>query len=353
MAFAKLHYRQNSKGERIYYVEYRLPGRKNTKFTIGNVQARKAKEIADKIRALILQGTDPHEYAREQAKYSKEKPRLKLSELEDAYLQYCSVMNQPNTIGLKKEAFKSLRSSLGDCYVDKITPEQIELWMSSSKPSKITINKKFRVIRALFNWGVKRNMINMNLFTTSGIKQYSVPDSNPEGYFTLEEVKLILNVLKETDQILWRLVFLALETGGRLSELLALTGNDIDMKNMRVLFRGPTTKTGQRRFVPLRSSTVNEIKLWGLENEKRIFQWQYGSNASKKFRGLLRELNLWKIQSGTRSFHTLRHTYASHMLIEGINIFTVSRWLGHSSVKVTEKHYGHLIPDTVEVKLPW
>ena len=37
----------------------------------------------------------------------------------------------------------------------------------------------------------------------------------------------------------------------------------------------------------------------------------------------------------------------------GINIFVVSRWLGHSSVKVTEKYYGHLIPDTVNVSLPW
>ncbi|MBC8276784.1 MAG: hypothetical protein H8E46_01010 [FCB group bacterium] len=47
MAFAKLKYRENSKGERVYYVEYRLPGRENTKFTIGNVQPRKANEIGD------------------------------------------------------------------------------------------------------------------------------------------------------------------------------------------------------------------------------------------------------------------------------------------------------------------
>ena len=353
MAFAKLHHRQNSKDERIYYVEYRLPGRKNTKFTIGNVEARKAKEIADNIRALIIQGIDPHEYARGQAKYSKEKPRLKLSELIEAYMKYCSISNRPNTLRLKSEAFRGYHSFLGNCYVDKITPENIEAWMISLNSSKVTINKKIRAIRAMFNWGFNRNMFEVNPFKNSGIKQYRVSDSNPEDYFTLEEVRLILKTLKETDEVLWRLVFFALETGGRLSELLALTGNDIELENMRVLFRGPTTKTGQRRFVPLRSFIIDEIKLWGLEKDKKIYHWQYGSNASKKFRQLLRKLDLWETRSNTRSFHTLRHTYASHLLMSGVNIFVVSRWLGHSSVKVTEKHYGHLIPDTVEVKLPW
>jgi hypothetical protein len=39
--------------------------------------------------------------------------------------------------------------------------------------------------------------------------------------------------------------------------------------------------------------------------------------------------------------------------MSGVNIFTISRWLEHNSVKVTEKNYGHLIPNSVEVKLPW
>ena len=78
-----------------------------------------------------------------------------------------------------------------------------------------------------------------------------------------------------------------------------------------------------------------------------------GNKVIADFRIFLQKLNLWKTNSGTRSFHTLRHTYASHLLMSGVNIFIVSRWMGHSSVKVTEKNYGHLIPNSVEVKLPW
>ena len=348
MAFAKLHHRQNSKGDRIYYVEYRLPGRKNSKFTIGNVQARKAKEIADNVRALIVQGIDPHEYVREQSKYSKEKPRLKLSELENAYNEYCSKRNRPNTIEIKQIAFKKLYTFLGNCYVDTISPESIESWISNLKLSKTTININLRAVRAMFNWGFKRKMFNTNPFSEGRIKQYKVVDSDPDQYFSLEEVEIILKTIKEKNERMWRLVLLALETGGRVSELIALTGNDIDLENARVLFRGPTTKTGQRRYVPLRYLIVEEIKLWNLKKDKRIFLWNRHV-PSKTFRQFLQSLNL----DENHSFHTLRHTYASHLLMSGVNIFIVSRWLGHSSVTVTEKHYGHLIPNTVKVDLPW
>ena len=353
MAFAKLHHRQNSKDERIYYVEYRLPGRKNTKFTIGNVQARKAKEIADKVRALILQGIDPHEYAKEQAKYSKDKPRLKLSELIEAYMKYCSISNRPNTIEIKQIAFKKLHNFLGDCYVDTISPKSIESWITSLELSKTTININLRAIRSMFNWGFKREMFAKNPFLNSDIRQYNIPETDPEAYFTVEEVKLILKTLKAENENMWRMVYFALETGGRVTELLALTGDDIDFEKARVLFRGSTTKSGQRRYVPLLPEAIEEVKKWNIGSNKKIFHWAHRSNPALNFRNLLKRLNLWNTNNGTRSFHTLRHTYASHLLMSGVNIFIVSRWLGHSSVKVTEKHYGHLIPDTTKYSLPW
>ena len=211
MAFAKLHHRYNSKGERIYYVEYRLPGRKNTKFTIGNVQARKAKEIGDKIRALIVQGIDPHEFVKEQSKYSKEKPRLKLSELIEAYMKYCSKRNRPRTIKRNQDGFNKLREYTGDCYVDTIDRGKIESWMENVNVSKTTVNIHLRSIQAMFNWGFKRELITVNPFANAGIKFFKVSDSDPEDYFTLDEVKLILETLKNENEMMWRIVFMALE----------------------------------------------------------------------------------------------------------------------------------------------
>jgi len=61
---------------------------------------------------------------------------------------------------------------------------------------------------------------------------------------------------------MWRLVFLALETGGRISELLSLREDDIDLKSARILFRGISTKSGRNRYVPLHPDTVKVIERW-------------------------------------------------------------------------------------------
>jgi len=47
-------------------------------------------------------------------------------------------------------------------------------------------------------------------------------------------------------------------------------------------------------------------------------------------------------------FHDLRHTFASHWVLDGGDIFRLSKILGHSSVVVTQKTYAHLIPDAWE-----
>ena len=149
------------------------------------------------------------------------------------------------------------------------------------------------------------------------------------------------------------MVFLALETGGRISELLSLRKEDIDIEGARILFRGKSTKSGKNRYVPLRSKAMLEIKGWKPHHDGRIFRWYDAKKPSKRFTQALRQLGLDKTSSGRRTFHTLRHTYASHLLMTGHNIFVVSRWLGHSSVNVTEKHYGHLIPEMLQVDLPY
>ena len=111
MAYAKLSHRNNSKGNRIYYVRYYLTGQSNRqrKFTIGNVSPRRAKEICERIRAMVIQGVDPQDYYKEQMEKNNKSRRIKLLELKDAYLKYCSISNQPSTIELKEDAYRSLQ----------------------------------------------------------------------------------------------------------------------------------------------------------------------------------------------------------------------------------------------------
>ena len=45
--------------------------------------------------------------------------------------------------------------------------------------------------------------------------------------------------------------------------------------------------------------------------------------------------------------HDLRHTFATHLLLAGVPVLKVSRWLGHTSIQITCDTYGHLLPDPV------
>ena len=197
----------------------------------------------------------------------------------------------------------------------------------------------YRALQAMFNWGIKREKINNSSFDkTSDVKQKA---ANPANYFTVDEIR---KMFKNLNGELGRLVFLALETGGRIGELVKLEWDDIDLEEGFIHFRGDNTKTGQRRQVPLRRSTIETIKSWGT-GEGRIFRWIDKKYPSRSFTRLLRELKLDKIPRGIRTFHTLRHTFASHLLMNGVDIYTVSKLLGHASVKTTERVYSHFMQD--------
>ena len=73
-----------------------------------------------------------------------------------------------------------------------------------------------------------------------------------------------------------------------------------------------------------------------------------GDFVSKKFKAYLRQLNIKDAQ-----FHDLRRTFGLNLIKSGVPIYTVSKLLGHSSVRITEEHYAPLlISDIEEFELP-
>ena len=207
----------------------------------------------------------------------------------------------------------------------------------------------------MFNWCSKRNLIETNPYDNGNIASIKRPESDPENYFSIEEVEEIINSIR-TNTELRKLVILALETGGRITELISLRWRDIDLERKRIYFRHETTKTKQSRYVPLRDTAIKELSTWKHSGEN-IFKWKNYNVPSRSFRLILVRLGYYETTAGKpRSFHTLRHTYASHLLAQNVDILKVSRWLGHSSVTITLDIYGHMIPDNENeeiAKLPF
>jgi integrase len=141
-------------------------------------------------------------------------------------------------------------------------------------------------------------------------------------------------------------VLVALNTGLRRGELLQLQWRDIELHRRTITVRGEGAKTGQTRHVPLNSEIVAVFKSWRpdvVESGWFVFSGTDTTTplteARKAWRGVLREARISSFR-----FHDLRHTFASKLVMAGVDLNTVRELLGHRKISMTLR-YAHLAPE--------
>jgi len=204
----------------------------------------------------------------------------------------------------------------------------------------------FRALRAMFNWARKHRYVSEN--PCNGIPDVKTPRALVR-FLESEEVTRLLSAADGTH--LYPLVATAVHTGLRQKELVFLEWEDIDWRRNLVYIRnkpekGMTLKSYQERTVPLRRQ-LEDILLpyrkkqgWCFLNAKGK---QYTSKLEHNFNRIREVADLPDC-----TIKTLRHTFASHLVMAGVSIFKVSQWLGHASIKTT-MIYTHLSPQDPEI----
>jgi integrase len=181
-----------------------------------------------------------------------------------------------------------------------------------------------------------------------------------------EALTSTLNTLR--GRSLYSIAMVALTTGLRRSELLALRWQDVDLDSgiLRVeraleqtargglVFKAPKTKRG-RRSVTLPRSTIAVLRehrkaqqeqrlflgLGKAPEDALVFAGPDGSTRSPN--ALTKEWTLAMKKAGLKAtFHSLRHTHASTLIASGLDALTISRRMGHGSPAITLGVYGHL-----------
>lgn len=140
------------------------------------------------------------------------------------------------------------------------------------------------------------------------------------------------------------MVLVSLNTGLRRGELFALRWRDVDLERRVLTVKGATSKAGTTRHLPLSDEAWAELKAWKPDDAKPadlIFPGRTGGQfytLKTAWATLLRE-------AGVPSFrwHDLRHTFASKLVMAGVDLNTVRELLGHSDIKMTLR-YAHLAP---------
>jgi integrase len=142
-------------------------------------------------------------------------------------------------------------------------------------------------------------------------------------------------------------------TGLRLDELLHLHWSDVDLERRLItVYRGRqgTVKSGKQRHVPILDTLLPFMRELALKRGGAVlvFPGRAGKPRTKPgvwlpFKQAAKRANMPKLR-----VHDLRHTFASHWVLDGGDIFRLSKILGHSSVVITQRVYAHLIPEAWE-----
>jgi integrase len=144
-----------------------------------------------------------------------------------------------------------------------------------------------------------------------------------------------------SDEVLSPLLITALHTGFRRGELFHLTWQDVDFKLgvIRVL----QTKNGERREIPMTNTLRATLQqLPRRLSSDYVFPGKTGHglvDIRKCFHRALQDAGIKGFV-----FHDLRHTFASHLVMAGVDLMTVKEFLGHKDIKMTLR-YAHLAPD--------
>jgi integrase len=134
------------------------------------------------------------------------------------------------------------------------------------------------------------------------------------------------------------MVLLSLNTGMRRGELTSITWDDVDARRKVLTIRGGYSKAGKARHIPLNAEALEVLKRYRKQHsgEGRIFP----VHSVKKSWGQL----LTKAKISSFRWHDLRHSFASRLVMKGVDLNTVRELLGHSDLKMTLR-YAHLAPE--------
>lgn len=312
------------KKQGVYWIDYYVHGRRKRE-RIGP-DKRLAETVLRKRQVEIAEG-----------KYldKRQVPRCTFNELAVLYLpwaqtNHCSYIATKSRVTLLCEAF-------GDRQLSEITPLIVDSYISQRaavvKPA--TVNRDVVVLRHMFvkamAWGkALENPV-------AHVKPLRV-NNRRLRYLSQEEMD---RLLARSDEVLSTVLITALHTGLRRGELFHLTWQDVDFKLgvIRVL----QTKNGERREIPM----TNTLRATLQHLPKRlssdyVFPGKTGHGLVDIRKRFLRALQ----ESGIEGFvfHDLRHTFASHLVMAGVDLMTVKEFLGHKDIKMTLR-YAHLAPD--------
>ena len=225
-------------------------------------------------------------------------------------------------------AFKgNLLKQINGFGVDEIDTYH-KTWMQKNSPSPSLINQSINAIKLYYKVVSKTHI---------ELKDVHRPmkNKNLPNIYSREEIKRIIDCIKNPKHK--TLIFLIYSAGLRVSELLNMRVEDILVDRRMVFIR--RSKGRKDRYTTLAESALSMITEYMIKNKpnKYLFEGQYGGQySSTSIRNILHRAKSKANVTTVGSVHTLRHSFATHLLENGTDLRYIQELLGHSSSRTTE-----------------
>ena len=217
------------------------------------------------------------------------------------------------------------------------------------KYSKKTISRHISTLKSFYKYLTKKGIIEINPMLL--IKTPKLDKKLPK-FLNYDDLEKILNIpdnttfLGKRDALILELLY---STGIRVSELVSIKIKDIDLNQNTILILG---KGNKERYVMFGSKALN--KLNDYLNEREDFNSEYlivnrynNQITDRGIRKIVDSILNKACLSYKISPHTLRHTFATHMLDSGADIEIVRELLGHESLSTTQI-YTHVTSESLK-----
>lgn len=273
-------------------------------------------------------------------------------DLMERYIDEHSVPNKsPGTVRNDRGMVNEILQFFGDMLLEELTPPRIAEYKAFCRQKGLkpaTINHRRKIMSGAFNLAINEwQWVKEN--PVQKVKAEKVRNER-DRWLTLEEEQMLLEksilhpTLKEnkTEPRYWlqELIIFAIQTGMRQDEILSLKWMYVDLERKSVIVA--KSKNGERRALPLNPIAYDLLVSKG---QNRKSDYVFPNEAGRKIlrRNLMRAFEKAVERAGLVdfTFHDLRHTFATRLAQRGVDLYTISKLLGHKDIRMTQRYAHH------------
>jgi len=365
-------------GHMSYYLVYRLANSQKKRVRIGPADAlsvAQARDLALKYAAQAIRGEDPQN-AKQQAREAAQRTKLQTlgGFLDAKYAPWVLAERKSGAATLAR-----LRHNFADMLerpMQELSPWIIEKWRAEQLKrgkQKSTVNRDITSLKSVLAKAVAWDILPSH--PLAKLRPIKLDTKGRVRYLTDDEEARLRTALIQRDERMkaararanaWRrvrgyverpsleaqaygdhlapMVLLTLNTGLRRGEMFNLRWEDVNIQRKTLTVHGETAKSGQTRHLPLNWEALAVLDAWHQQSPREgyVFPGKGGQrldNTRKAWERLLQEAGITGF-----TWHDLRHTFASNLVMVGASLAVVRELLGHADLTMTLR-YAHLAPD--------